>query len=326
MRQLGKWAVRGLAGVLLLVVLAFALDPRDNLANPAVANPPNLGADLGAYLAKAEADVANLRDGAEKRIVWAGAKGQKTPLAIVYLHGFSASSAEIRPVPERVAAALGANLYFARLTGHGQDGPAMATASVQDWLKDGAEAMEIGRALGDRVIVIGTSTGATLATIIAQDQLMQKGLAGMVFVSPNYGVAALAGKILDMPFARIWGPWVAGAQRSFTPHNPDHGLNWTTSYPTSALFPMAQLVRMAKGLDHGAIQTPLLTLFSPSDQVVSPKATRAVMAAWGGPVQMEERVMTPADDPYSHVIAGDILSPAQTEETVALITAWARGL
>jgi alpha-beta hydrolase superfamily lysophospholipase len=326
MRQVGKWVLRGGLALVLLVLLAFLLDPRDHLANPAVATPPALGADLDAYLANAEAAVPNIRDGAQKRIVWAGAKGQKTPFSIVYLHGFSASSAEIRPVPERLAAALGANLYFARLKGHGQDGPAMATASVQDWLNDAAEAMEIGRALGDRVIVIGTSTGATLVTIVAQDNAMRQGLAGLIFVSPNFGVAALAGKILDMPYARIWGPWVAGAQRSFAPHNAEHGLHWTTSYPTAALFPMAQLVRMAKRVDHSAIQTPVLTLYSPNDQVVSPDATRAIMASWGGPVQMVERVMTPSDDPYSHVIAGDILSPAQTDETVAIITAWARGL
>jgi esterase/lipase len=326
MRKFGKWLGRGLLALVVLVVAAFWLDPQDHLDNPAVATPPALGADLDAYLAGAEAGVPALRPGAEKRIVWAGAKGQKTPLAIVYLHGFSASSAEIRPVPEQVAASLGANLYFARLTGHGQDGPAMATASVPAWLNDAAEAMAIGRALGDRVIVIGTSTGATLATIIAQDSEMSQAVAGMVFVSPNYGVAALAGKILDMPYARIWGPWVAGAQRSFTPQNPQQAQYWTTSYPTAALFPMASLVRLAKGVDHAAIKTPLLALFSPNDQVVSPAATRAILAAWGGPVQQEERIMTPADDSYSHVIAGEIMSPAQTDETVAIITAWARGL
>lgn len=32
------------------------------------------------------------------------------------------------------------------------------------------------------------------------------------------------------------------------------------------------------------------------------------------------------DDPSSHVIAGDILSPGQTDETVKLIAGWASGL
>jgi alpha-beta hydrolase superfamily lysophospholipase len=321
-----KWVGRGALAFALAVGLAFVFAPADRLPDTPPFDAAQLGRDLDGYLDRAESDVPSLRAGSEKRIIWAGDKGAKTPLAVVYLHGFSANRQEISPVAENVAAALGANLYFARLSGHGQDGAAMATASVAAWLADGAEAMAIGRALGTRVIVIGTSTGATLATLVAQDPDMNPGIAGMVFVSPNFGVAALAGKILDMPFASTWGPWVAGAERSFAPHNEAQGAQWTTRYPTSALFPMAQLVRLVKKVDHAAIQTPLLALLSPNDQVVSFDSTRAIMAAWGGPVQMEQRVMTAADDPYSHVIAGNIMSPAQTDETVAIIAAWAKGL
>lgn len=320
------WVVRGILAIGLAVVLAFVLAPKDRLPDTPAFDAATLGNDLDAYLMAAEASTPNLRAGSEKKIIWAGAKGAKTPLAIVYLHGFSANRQEISPVAENVAAAMGANVYFARLKGHGQDGDAMATASVGAWMQDAAEAMAIGRALGDRVIVIGTSSGATLATLVAQNAALSEGLAGMVFVSPNFGVKAAAAKILDMPFASTWGPWVAGAQRSFTPHNADHAAQWTTSYPTAALFAMAQLVRLAKGVDHSAIQTPVLNIFSRDDQVVSPDDIDAVMAAWGGPVQTELRVMTDKDDPYSHVIAGDIVSPSQTGGTAALITAWAQGL
>ena len=36
--------------------------------------------------------------------------------------------------------------------------------------------------------------------------------------------------------------------------------------------------------------------------------------------------MQAGDDPYAHVIAGDILSPGQTAPVIALITAWAEQL
>jgi hypothetical protein len=36
--------------------------------------------------------------------------------------------------------------------------------------------------------------------------------------------------------------------------------------------------------------------------------------------------MGEGDDPYGHVLAGRILSPGKTEETVAAIVAWAEGL
>jgi hypothetical protein len=79
-------------------------------------------------------------------------------VAIVYVHGFSASKAEVRPLPDRVAAALHANLFFTRLTGHGQDGTAMAKGSINAWVNNHAEAIAIDRAIGERVVVIGTST------------------------------------------------------------------------------------------------------------------------------------------------------------------------
>ena len=74
----------------------------------------------------------DIRPGLQKEIVWANpATKTKTPLAIVYIHGFSASKGEVRPLPDKVASALGANLFFTRLTGHGEDGAAMAEGQRQ---------------------------------------------------------------------------------------------------------------------------------------------------------------------------------------------------
>ena len=70
----------------------------------------------------------------------------------------------MQPLPRQSGGGgLGANLFYTRLTGHGQDGAAMAEGSVNAWINDYAEAMAIGRAIGDKVVVIGTSTGASLA-------------------------------------------------------------------------------------------------------------------------------------------------------------------
>ena len=161
-----------LAILVLLVVLALAvagfwfLAPREPVDTTIRFDPATIGSDPDAYLARQEADVPNLRRNAQKEIVWAyPASRAKTPLAIVYVHGFSAAKAEVRPLPDEVAARRsGANLFYTRLTGHGRDGAAMEQAAVNDWLNDLAEAVAIGRRIGDRVVVIGTSTGGTLAT------------------------------------------------------------------------------------------------------------------------------------------------------------------
>ena len=326
MRAFGKWLGRLLAALVLVGLALWFGVPRTDVERSIDFSEANIPSDLDGYLSQREAQFSDIRPGDSKRILWAGAKGQKTPLAIVYVHGFSSSLAEIRPVPDEVAKALGANLYFTRLAGHGRDGAAMAAASAEDWLFDMAEAMAIGRRLGERVIVIGTSTGGTLAALAATDPQLNEGLAGTVLISPNFGLHAPAQWILDAPLVEYWGAVVAGETRNFTPLNEEQAKHWTTKYPTAALYPMARLIRAARGADYGQAKTPVLVLYSTADQVIDPARILPVIDAWGGPAQMEARTMQGDDDPFAHVIAGDIMSPGQTEETIRIITDWARAL
>jgi len=320
------WTAR--VGAVLLAIGAglWFLGPYEPVEAANAFDPSLLPDDLDAHLARSEAGVPNLRPGTHKRIHWHGAPGVQTDVAVVYIHGFSASSEEIRPVPDRVAQALGANVYFMRLTGHGQDGAALATATAGAWLQDVAEAYAIGRRIGQRVLVISTSTGGTLAAATAVDPDMSEGIIGHVFVSPNFALANPAGQLLSWPAARYWVPLIAGRNRSFEVRSEAHGAYWTSTYPTIAVMPMAAIVRHVARLDVSGADLPAMFLFSDADQVVSSTATRAVAAKWGGRVQLKPVMVGPEDDPYSHVIAGDILSPGMTDDAVASITKWAQTL
>ena len=131
--------------------------------------------DLETWLATREAAVGGIRDGCEKQVVWADGP-KKTPLTLVYIHGFSATGAEVRPLPDMVAKALGANLFFTRLTGHGQDGAAMGRARLPDWEVDVEEALAIGQHIGDEIIIMGCSTGCTLLTTALARGAKAKGI------------------------------------------------------------------------------------------------------------------------------------------------------
>jgi alpha-beta hydrolase superfamily lysophospholipase len=310
----------------LVLALLWVLAPVEPVDRQIDFSEEGLDGDLDTWLMVSEQRFPDIRPGAAKRIQWAGATGARTPLAVVYIHGFSATAEEIRPVPDEVAAALGANLFYTRLAGHGRTGDAMAEPVAGDWIEDTAEAMAIGRRLGDRVLVIATSTGATLAAIAATDPALSQGMAGIVMVSPNFRIKNPAAALLDLPWARVWAPLVAGRTISFEPQNADHGRYWTTEYPSAAAFPLSALLREARAQDYSRATVPLLIFFSPDDQVIDPAAIPPVADAWGGPVRQEPRSMTAGDDPFSHVIAGDILSPGQTEAVIALTLDWARGL
>ena len=305
MRSFGKWLGRVLLGLVVAGAALWFLAPRETLDARVTFDASALPEDLDAWLATREAVFTDLTPGAQKQIVWAGAKGARTPLAVIYLHGFSATLEEIRPLPDDVARALGANLYFARLAGHGRPGAAMGQVVAEDWVTDLDEALAIGHRLGDRVLVIATSTGGTLATLAAIDPARAGGLAGVVLISPNYRLRATAVQVmLDAPFVAVWGPLVAGAERSFVPVNADHAKWWTTRYPTAALFPMATLMRHVRAMDPAAARVPALFLASPDDRVVDPATTAAIAAVWGADVVIEQPVLTAADDPWGHVLAG----------------------
>jgi len=285
-----------------------------------------IGEDVEAWLAAQEAAVPELRPDAAKRIVWAGAPGARTELAVVYLHGFSASREEARPLPDIVAGRLDANLFLTRLSGHGRDGAAMAEATVQDWVDDVAEAMAVGRRLGDRVILIGTSTGGTLAALAAARDDLNEGLAGVALISPNFRAAGWGGRVIEWPGAGVWGPLLIGAERGFEPVNEGHARHWTTRYPTQTLATLGALTRAVRTLNLGGIEIPALFLVSTDDGVIDTRAARRAAARWGGPNVLVPVTLGAGDDPAGHVLAGDILSPSRTAPIAERIVAWAREL
>ena len=310
-----------LAVVVLAVAAAFVFGPRVAIDTTVRFDAPSIGPDPDLWLAENEAKVAGLRPGLAKEIVWAyPASRARTPLAIVYVHGFSASKGEIRPVPDIVAETLGANLFYTRLAGHGGDGAAMAEASVNDWVNDFAEAMAIGRLLGEKVVVIATSTGASLATWAAAQPDLARDLAGVVMISPNYGVQAAGAWLLTMPFGRQIAELVIGRERGFPPINEAHGRLWTTRYPTAATLPMQAASELAYGAPVERIGVPALFIFSDADRVVQPERTREIAARWGGPV--ETMLVEGSDDSSNHVIAGDALSPSTTTLVAERIIQW----
>jgi len=67
-----------------------------------------------------------------------------------------------------------------------------------------------------------------------------------------------------------------------------------------------------------ALQQNLLVLLSPDDKVVSPEATRQAYARISAPRKMMLEIED-AGDPSNHVLAGDILSPAKTDQVAATI-------
>ena len=322
---MGRRIMFAVVGILAVLALLVVLGPRVPVDTTIHFDPSVIGDNPQAYLAKEEARVPGIRDGLEKEIIWADPLVHaRTRLSIVYIHGFSASKGEVRPLADEVADQLDANLFYTRLTGHGQDGNAMATGSVNAWINDYEEALAIGRAIGDKVIVIATSTGGSLAAWAASQPGASDGVEAIAFISPNFGVRAKGADIVTLPWGRQIAEMVSGKERSFTPRNALHEKFWTTRYPMAATLPLVALTQLAYGAPVEKARIPALFIFSDSDKVVLPDRTREIAGRWGAAHEL-----VPVDDtgdPDNHVLAGDALSPSTTAFLAERIVVWVKAL
>lgn len=233
---------------------------------------------------------------------------------MVYLHGFSATRQEIAPVGERLADRLGANLFETRLRGHGQIEDPLNGVRAEDWLDDAAEALAIGAAIGDKIVLMGTSTGATLALAMAGHPAFER-VATLVLLSPNFAPRDPAAEFLTWPGGPQLAYMVAGDTRSWTPRNPLQARYWSTTYPMDAVIEMMRLVKYVRGELPQRLEQSLLMIYSPADNVVDTGQIISAYSQIDSPQKELIRIPT-SGDPSNHVLAGDILSP-QNNQAVA---------
>ncbi len=257
--------------------------------------------------------------GAEKRIRWQDPESrERTAWSVVYFHGYSASRQEIAPVPELVADALGANLFESRLSGHGIETEPLYHATAEDWIADGVEGLAIGSAIGERIAIIGTSTGASVALALAGRPEM-KAVSAMILISPNFAPQDSTAEILTWPGGLQVARLTVGESRSWEPCNELQGRYWTTTYPMESLMEMMRLVKYVRSKLPMSIEQRLLTIYSSNDQVVDPQRTLLALQQIEAPQKILHEIRDSADE-GQHVLIGDILSPGSSLPAAAVIS------
>ena len=297
-----------LAVGLALIAIVGLLGPQvdTNISLDDVTLPDNL--DL--YLSESESRFDDITEGTEKKIIWAGSPGERTALSIVSFHGFSATRQEFSPLADTVAKSLNANLFYTRLAGHGRGGPGMVDGSVNRWANDANEALQIGHRLGDKVILIGTSTGSTLATWLAL-QPTNSELGAMILLSPNFYNADSDMRMLLWPWGEQIADTLIGKVRHWESKNPLHEKYWANDYATSSLLPMMGLVKTVNDSDIEKINIPTLMIYSSKDKTISVPPIRETFARLGSE-EKELFEFNDTEDPDYHALAGDLMSPSST--------------
>jgi len=299
-------AFAGLSGPL------FPFTPQPSAIRDVVENVP----DLDLYLARREAQHADVKPEQGKTIIWSHpATRSKTPLSLVYIHGFSASRKDIAPVIETLAGTLGANAFLTRLAAHGRTTPAeFAAVTAQDWLDDAREALAVGRRIGRRVVLIGTSTGALLAAMAALED-NSSDIAALVLLSPNFGLRDWRAKFISGPLGRALARFVLGKEHSFHPDSIGHAEFWTTHYPSQAVVALMDLLNHARSIDLGKLKMPVLVIYTDQDTVVDVAAIRDRFDEIHAPTKL----IFDLPEASRHELTGDALAPETVQPVVQRI-------
>ena len=304
-------------GFLFLVIgLIWFFGPRVTLDE--TIQPIQLPEDLDRHLNENESRFNNIREGLKKEILWNDPKKkEQTELSVIYLHGFSASRLEISPVPENVSLELGANLFMTRLSGHGRTGKDLGDSNANEWLKDALEALEIGKRIGKKVVLMGTSTGGTLVLWLAL-KYAKAPIHSLILISPNLGLKDPRSILTRFPWPRFFVSLFVGKERSWEAKNKAHSHAWTNHYPTGVGISMDALARVVFSKSFRHLRIPCLTLYSPQDTVVSPRKIEATFDKMGCTPKKLMAVLD-SEDLSQHVITGDILSPKTNERVTQKI-------
>ncbi|TCO09332.1 alpha/beta hydrolase [Natronoflexus pectinivorans] len=235
-----------LPGILFVLALVWFIGPRPDMPvyHTNVPQTPISPIEAEAKLTLREANFS-IKPNNQASIVWAcDSSKEATPKVLVYLHGFGASHEEGNPVHQHVTDRMGANLLLSRLYDHGlTDTLPMQQFSVQKFWDDALEHLSIARALGDEIVLMGTSTGASLALLMAAQF---EDVKAIILLSPNIRVNDPNIWIMNQPWGLKLGKAITGSNKTISDHPADwYDKYWYRQYSLNAVAELQEFLKTA---------------------------------------------------------------------------------
>ncbi|MEP7267174.1 MAG: alpha/beta hydrolase [Saprospiraceae bacterium] len=273
---------------------------------------PDQSNELEKYIASLEQKDQPLKEGNEAKIIWYNdSLKSKTPFSIVYLHGFSASHEEGKPIHEWMAKTFGMNLYLARLADHGRKKEdALSEFTAQKAWDDAKMALSIGKKIGDKVILVSTSTGGTLSLMLCAQYA---DIAAQILMSPNIAIKDPTSVILNDPWGlQIARKVIGGEFKIASDTSAIYGKYWDKKYRIEALVQLEELIETSMNKNtFSAIHQPTLLLYyykdeTHQDPVVRVDAMKKMFSELAIPPDKKREIALPHVG--EHVLGGYIKS------------------
>lgn len=297
---------------LLILIIIYFLGPQPTTPKYKNEIPivPSEAIQLEKYIADNEAR-HKLKPDNEARIIWYNdSTKEKTEYAVVYLHGFSASQKEGDPVHYEFAKKFGCNLYLARLAEHGIDTTdALANYTAEKSWRSAVEAYAIAKQLGDKVILISTSTGSTLALKLCAEF---PDIAANIMMSPNIAINDRNAWMLNNHWGLQIANLVEGKHRISDDTTALSAQYWNHRYATSSLVQLEELLESTmKESTFKKITQPTLMLYyfkgkDNQDPVLKVSAMKRMFIQLATPDNLKRQVAIPNAE--NHVLGSPIKS------------------
>ncbi|MBS1591941.1 MAG: alpha/beta fold hydrolase [Bacteroidetes bacterium] len=301
---------------ILLIIYLLGPKPQTPIYNINLPIVPDNSAALINYIQANEA-AHKIKPDNEARIIWNNdSLKQKTEYDIVYLHGFSASQEEGNPVHKNIAKQFGCNLYLARLSQHGIDTTdELQNLTADNYWESAKQAYAIGKELGDKVILMGTSTGASLALQLAATYPTD--IAGLILMSPNIEINDPNAWILN----NHWGLQIArmvvkSKYRDMKNKSNAYKQYWNTHYRLESAVALEELLETTMNkTTFNKVTQPTLVLYyykdeQHQDNVVKVSAIKNMFNELATPANEKRLIAVPNAE--NHVLG----SPIQSKDII----------
>ena len=293
----------------LIVIYFLGPQPPKPVLNEVLPTVASLNA-LDASIADMEA-THKIKLNNQAKIIWADSSKTQTEYAIVYLHGFSASQMEGDPVHQNIAKQFHCNLYLARLAEHGIDTTEdLMNLTADPYWESAKLAYAIGKQLGKKVILMGTSTGGTLALQLAS---IYPEIAGLILYSPNIEIFDPSATLLNNPWGLQIGRTVLKSNYVDIKYKDSaYPKYWNSHYRIEAVVALQNLLEATMTeATFKKIQQPTLALYyykdeAHQDNVVKVKAIQKMMQQLATPSNLKMEMAMP--NTGNHVLASPIVS------------------
>lgn len=275
----------------------------------------NVWPDSLEQILKSREHLFSLKPGNEARIVWADdSLRHKTEYVVLYLHGFGASQEEGNPVHLQFAKKYHANLLLTRLYDHGlTDSLPMQNFTVQKYWDSAVDYLSMAKALGSKVIVMGTSTGGSLALLMAS---LFPEVEAVILLSPNIRITNPMAWILNNRWGREIAHLSTGSDQMVSDHPASwYDLYWYRRYSMQGVVEMQQMLETAMvPRVFKAVKQPVLLLYyfkdaDHQDEVVSVPAMLKMYAQLGTPDSLKMKKALPEVGDHAigcHLRSGDV--------------------